>query len=209
MIERLRDRYFRRTPQGRPDVVGTLRNVVGDPRSENELTPTAYLEGLGEKDRANVAGFVAFAATIGERLPGVRVDVTAVGSTTRPETQRHHPAEDIDLRILNSAPVNSEDRVAAVAAIQDAVRGHLTEQQVEFAEDTCTLSTRMVWGSSGGNKELLPFADWYNNDPSFTAKFADGLPLQISISGADNYDLDTYLQKDREHNGHFALLHKA
>ena len=209
MIAELIGRYFRRTSQGRPDVVSASLNVVGDPRSNNELTSSAYLESLSEQDRINVARFLRFAATLGERIPGVRVAVCAVGSTARPEAQRDHSVKDIDLRILNSAPVNSEERTAAVVAIRDAIRGYLTEQQVQFIEEDCTVSTGMVWGSSGGNKESIPFADWYNNDPSFTARYSEGLPLQISISGADNYDLDTYLRKDREHNGHFALLHKS
>ena len=57
-------------------------------------------------------------------------------------------------------------------------------------------------------KSLIPFMDWYNNDPSFIVKHPQGLPLQLSISGADNYDLATYLQKEHKNGDHFALLFK-
>lgn len=203
MIERFRERFIRRTPQGRPDVAGTLMNLVGDPRSEHELTPDAYLQTLGEQDRAHVTSFMDFARTLHDVKPGVRVAVTAVGSTVRPESERHHPAEDIDLRVLNSLPAGTAERAEVVAEIQERVKDFLSGNGAEIEDADHTVSTRMVRESRGG---LVPFVDWYNNDPSVVARFDEGLPIQVSISGVDNFDLDSYLQKERRHNGHFAVL---
>lgn len=199
----MRERFLRRTPQGRVDVVASVQNLVGEPRSANELTPQSYLESLGEQDRTHVQQFLTYARALHQSLNGVEVAVTAVGSSVRTETERHHPVGDIDLRVLNSAPVNSELRQHVVGFIRDSVRSHLQATGAELEEDDATVSSRMVRESRGGS---VPFVDWYNNDPSFTVRYPEGLPLQVSISGADNYDLGTYLRKEREHNGHFAVL---
>ncbi len=131
--------------------------------------------------------------------------MTAVGSSVRAEVKRHHPMEDIDLRILNSAPVNSQLRQHTIDLIRDSVKDYLQAIGVEFEEDSATVSTRWVRESRGG---LVPFVDWYNNDPSFTVKYPEGHPLQISISGVDNFDLETYLRKEQEYaSGTFVVLY--
>lgn len=96
MLEALKQRFI-------PEL---LRSIPE--RGTRELLPGAYLDGLTAQDRQQVLRFVGFTQSLREKLPGVRIGVIAVGSTTRPESDRHHPAEDIDLRILNSAPMNSE-----------------------------------------------------------------------------------------------------
>lgn len=209
MIESFKERFLRKTPQGRPDVMGSLRNLVGDPRSSNELTYDEYLASLSEVDKAKVIGFIDYTKKISQSL-GVGLAITAVGSTVRQEAERHHAPEDIDLRVLNTASPESQERTAAIEKIKDAVRDYFRGKHIPIDENNCTVSTRMVWGSSDGKKkELLPFLDWYNNDPSFIAKYPEGLPLQVSISGVDNYDMSTYLRKEREHNARFALLHQT
>lgn len=208
MIESSKERFLRKTPQGQPDVMGSLRNFVGDPRSNNELTYDEYLASLSEVDKAKVIGFIDYTKTLGQSL-GVGLAITAVGSTLRQAAERHHMPEDIDLRVLNTASPESQERTVAIERIKDAVRDYFRGKHIPIDEQNCTVSTRMVWGSSGDKKELLPFVDWYNNDPSFIAKYPEGLPLQISISGVDNYDMSTYLRKEREHNTRFALLHQT
>jgi len=175
----------------------------------NELSIEAYLENLTEQDRENVQRFLTLAEELDEDLPFFRIAVTAVGSTTFPEEKRLQPPEDIDLRILNSAPENSLERETAILELQGSMRKQLMEQKLGFTEDHSTGFKRIVEGYSGGKKELLPFVDYYNNDPSFTVQFPEGLPFHISLSGVDNYNLDSYLKKERKDNGHFALLYKS
>ena len=220
MLEQLRERFLRRTPQGRLDVVATAQNLFGESGSANELAPENYLASLSEQDRAHVTSFLTYASALRTSLNGTDLAVTAVGSSVRSESERHHPVRDIDLRILNSAPPKSELRQHAVGFIKDSIRTYLQAAGVEFAEDDATVSSRMVEGSSSGwqedpqtgerkwveQKGLLPYVDWYNNDPSFTIGYPEGLPVQLSISGVDNWDLNTYLRKERENNGHFVLL---
>lgn len=220
MLEQLRERFLRRTPQDRVDVVATAQNLFGEPRSANELTPENYLASLSEQDRAHVVSFLSYASALRASLNDVGLAVTAVGSSVKPESERHHPVGDIDLRFLNSAPPEGELRQHTVGFIRDSIRTHLQATGVEFEENDATVSSRMVEGSSSGwqedpqtgekkwveQKGLLPFVDWYNDDPSFIVKYPEGLPLQLSISGVDNWDLDTYLRKEREHNAHFVLL---
>ena len=146
MLEALRqrlvpDRFFGRIPE----------------RGTRELSPEAYLDGLTEQDRQQILQFVEFARSLRERLPGVRFGVIAIGSTTRPEIERHHPAEDIDLRVLNSTPVNSEQQKVVIGNIMSAIRDHLRQEGMESEEANHTVETRMVWGYSGNKKELLPW----------------------------------------------------
>jgi len=202
MIESFKERFLRKNPQGRPDVMGILRN------RSNELTTFEYLASLSEVDKVKVIGFVDYIKTLGRPL-GVGLAITAVGSTVRQEAERHHVPEDIDLRVLNTASPGSQERTVAIERIKDAVRDYFREKNIPIDEQYCTVSTRMVCSSSGDKEELLPYVDWYNNDPSFIAKFPEGLPLQISISGVDNYDMSTYLRKERENNARFALLHQT
>lgn len=208
MIESFKERFLRKTPQGRPDVMSILRNLIGDPRSSNELPHDEYLASLSEIDKAKVISFIDYTKTLGQSL-GVGLAITAVGSTVKQEAERHHIPEDIDLRVLNTASPESQERTVAIERIKDVVRDYFRGKYIPIDEENCTVCTRMVWGSSGGKEELLPFADWYNNDPSFIAKYPEGLPLQISISGVNNYDMRTYLRKEREHNARFALLYQT
>lgn len=213
MAERLERRYIRRTPQGRLDFVGTLRHIVVEPRSDNELTPEVYLQTLSEKDRRHVTSFIDFARSLDQSLQNVRLAVTAVGSTVRPESLRHHPPEDIDLRVLNSATAGSEERVKTIAFLRDgAIPGYLKNSGVDFEETNCTEERRMVKGITTDTntgeitEELVPYLDWYNEDPSLVVNYREGLPLQISISGATNYDLDKYLRGERINNSYFSVL---
>lgn len=195
MLEALRqrfvpDRLFGRIPE----------------RGTRELPVDAYLDGLTEHDRQQVLQFVEFARSLRERLPGVKIGVIAIGSTTRPESDRHHPTEDIDLRILNSAPMNSEQQKVVIRDIISLTRDYLEQEGTEFEEVEHTVETRMIWGGSGDDKELMPFVDWYNTNHSFVTKPKEGLPLHVSISGTDAWDLDTHLVEERKHGGRFSVL---
>lgn len=145
----------------------------------------------------------------------VQIAVTVVGSSTRSEEKRHHPVRDIDLRILNSADPNSDLRLSTVGTIREAVRGYLEESQVTFDENEVTMEERMVSGfgfdpDTGKRiEELMPYVDWYNNDPSFTTNSDTGIPLHISISGIDNFSLPKYLQKEQEMKTDIVLLLKS
>ncbi|MEK7502417.1 MAG: hypothetical protein AAB609_02735 [Patescibacteria group bacterium] len=195
MLEALRQRFV-------PDRL--LRRIPE--RGARECSPEVYLEGLTEQNRQQVVQFVKFTQSLREKLPGVRIGVIAIGSTTRPKSDRHHPAEDIDLRILNSAPINSEQQKVAIGHIINATRDYLRQEGVEFEEANHTVETRMVWGYSGDKKELMPYVDWYNTNPSFVTKPKVGLPLHISISGTDAWDLETHLAEEKKHGGSFSVL---
>lgn len=214
MSEKLRRRYIRRTPKDRLDVVGTLRHIVVEPRSDNELTPDRYLQTLGEQDRKHVTSFIDFTRSLDQSLQNVRLAVTAVGSTVRPESLRHHPPRDIDLRVLHSAPTKSEERAKTIALLRDsAIPGYLRNSGVDFEEADYTEERRLlveeisVDAETGEiKKELMPYFDWYNEDPSLVVNYSEGLPLQISISGTTKYDLDKYLRGERINNSYFSVL---
>lgn len=196
MTEGFKERFF-----------GGLRNLVGNPRSKNELTSGEYLASLSEVDRVKVVGFCDFIRNP-DRWIGAGLAVTAVGSTVSQEAERTDLPRDIDLRVLNTALTGSQERVAAIARIRDAVTSYFRGKRIPFTEKDCTYSTRMVRGTSDGKKVLLlPFVDWYNDDPSVVANYPEGgLPLHVSVSGPDNYAMRKYLRKERRHNSRFALL---
>lgn len=214
MLETLRAKYFRTSQNGRIDLGAIFRNAVIEPTSNNEIPKDTYLEGLVEVDRIHVEGFLDFAKRLHGSLEGLGMAVIAVGSSVRSEEQRHHPTQDIDLRVLNA--MDSVDlRTVAVASIRDGIRGYLQAGGLEFEESDDTTEVRMVKGESYDPvtkvsvPSLLPFMDWYNNDPSFVVKFAEGLPLHLSISGHDNPDMEYYLSKERANNSTFSLLYKG
>lgn len=173
--------------------------AVMEGRGAYELTPEAYLERLSPADRANVQEIVDLAGTLRGTL-GVRVGVLAVGSTVRPPEQNFRPIGDIDLRVLNSAPADSEERKAAVEGIRRVTRGYLTGRGIKFREEDVTVSQarKSAW------------IDFYNDDPSFetTPRLPDGqeLPLHISVSGVDNGDLDWYVGVHRKGDSPFVVL---
>lgn len=181
------------------EAVANRVTALVEGRGVGELTPEAYLERLSPVDRANVTEIVDLASTL-RGVAGVRIGVLAVGSTVRPPEQNFRPIRDIDLRVLNSAPADSEERKAAVEAIRRVVRGCLTGRGVKFREEDATIiqARKSEW------------IDLYNCDPSFitTPQLPDGqeLPLHISISGVDNGDLDWYVGAHRKGDSHFVVL---
>lgn len=210
MLAELRDRFLRRTPKGGIDVVRTAQNLV-TPLSTNEIPAPTYLESLAPEDRQHVEDFLSYARTLHQTLFGNDIAVTAVGSTVMPEARRHHPPADIDLRILNSAPPMNTQRMHVIDLVRVGIKAHLEQTGLQFEEDKATVSSRMVestsWDGNGNKKKgLTPFLDWYNNDPSITVHYPEGLPLQLSISGIDNWDLPTFLNRERQRNNYFALL---
>jgi hypothetical protein len=147
MIEKLKG-IFTKEPSTRVDLVTKLQ-------VDRELTPDKYLATLDAQDRNNVQKIIKFAADL-DKLTGVGIAITAVGSTVFPEAERHHPSDDIDLRILNSAKTNTKERLTTIHKIQNAIRGYLNINEIIFTEDTCTFSTRLVVGTSGGKKLCYP-----------------------------------------------------
>lgn len=171
---------------------------------ESEQRAEAYLATLDKATRVNVTRFVDFARELQPRMGETRIAVIAVGSSTRPE-ERNHPVHDIDLRILNSAEPVSEARLATIRTIGDAVRDYLQSAQIPSVESRRTANESMVPADSWLGKS---FEDFYNRDPSFTTKLGDGLPLHISLSGADNFALDQYLQIEKDRGTSTVLLVK-
>jgi hypothetical protein len=168
--------------------------------SKREVAWQSYLESLDETDRKHVLKFTAFMEELAETLP-FPIGITAVGSTTRPERLRLSPIDDIDLRILNGE-VELADRLKASELLRSEIRGYLEKSGCIFLElDSTTTVHRIKQGA-----DLIPFADFYNNDPSFLVLFKDSLPLHLSISGYDNPPLGDYLTSERKSNSHFSLL---
>lgn len=201
MIEALK-RFLRTTPQGGVDVATTIENLR-EPVSSNELNPIIYLESLSPEDNNHVRDFLGFIYNNFYYWGSGEVAVIAVGSTVRPEAQRHHSPEDIDLRILNTiSPPKTKQR--GVDYIKDTIRFYLQTKKIEFEEHKSTVENRMVPNS---RNELVSYVDWYNTDPSFVAKYPSGLPLHISIAGVESWDIETYLRKERENNAHFTVLY--
>jgi len=184
MLERLKSTFSKAEP-------ASLK-VSSKEGWDSELRTEAYLDSLDEISRRKVDEFSDFSRRLQDQLRAVQIAVTAVGSSTVSEERRHHPVEDVDLRILNSAPPHSMDRSSAILSIREGVRGYLMKNGDQFVEDNSTLEERLIKGKVGGRDTLIPFVSWYNDDPSFLVQ-GEGLPLHISISGIDNYELDRYL----------------
>lgn len=204
-LTELRQRFVRINPNGQLDLGMSLRNLV-QPTSTHELPPETYLATLTAQDREHIQDFLTFTRSLGVNLRERQLAVIAVGSSVRPESQRYHPIRDIDLRILNNTPVNIKERQRTVEFITDFVRDYLKKTRMEFEENKTTVSQRMVLSTQ---RELVPYVDWYNRDPSFKVSYPEGLPLHISISGPDNWDLETYLRRERQHNACFSLLYQG
>ncbi len=212
MLEVLTQRYIRTTPDGHLDPIVTLQNLFGAPRSSHELSAEVYLGSLSASDRSHVEHFLSFTRTLRFTPTGPHLAaVIAVGSTTRPEAGRHHPAEDIDLRILNSAPSKGTNlREHMVDYIEDSVRGYLQSSGIDFQEFAYTSLRQMGWAKEPGLKVLRPY--FYvdtSTEPSFLANYPDGLPLHLSVSGVEGWPTMDYLKAEREHNQYFALLYEG
>jgi hypothetical protein len=178
----------------------------------DEARKEVYLASLSERDRQNVENFLSVHRRLKEQLGTIDIAITAVGSTSKTESKRHHAPEDIDLRILNSAEIGSEERKEAIEIIRSGIRHYLNEQQINYEENDYTFEQHMVEGfrydpiTFEKNKELMPYADWYNNEPSFEFSYDYGLPLHISISGLDNPPLHEYLQNEQNARTSTVLL---
>ena len=184
MLERLKSSFSKAEPASHKS---SPEEVWG-----SELRTEAYLDSLDEGSRRKVDEFSNYLHNLQDQLGDVRIALTAVGSSTVSKERRHHPVGDVDLRILNSAPPDSMDRSRAVLTIREGVRGYLMKNGDQFVEESSTSEERLIKRREGGRDTLIPFVDWYNDDPSFLVQ-SDGLPLHISISGVDNYELDRYL----------------
>lgn len=164
----------------------------------------AYLATLDGATRQSVEQFAEFATRLQEQMGDTKIAVLVVGSSTRPESKRHHEVEDIDLRVLNSEVGEREN---AVNSIQNAVRDYLHYFNIPFEEEDCTIEGRIVDSVlEDGHHEPIEFVDWYNTDPSFLTHPSSGLPLHISISGIDNIPSDQYLSAESDHKTSAVLL---
>ncbi len=205
MIERFKNRFVR-TPE---EIRKRFEN-----RNGNEITPEQYFATLSENDKKNVEEVIDFFKNLQNVISDVKIAVLAVGSTVLPEKERSHPPEDIDLRVLNSSPSESEERENTINLIRDAIKAYMKVNRFDFMEENSTAIRHMVperhlnLKTGKWEKDLIPYYDWYNNDPAFIIFYDDeeNLPLHISISGVDNHDLDTYLRLERKAKNHFAVL---
>lgn len=170
---------------------------------EHEISATDYMASLAVEDRQRIVDFLSVTSIFKTTLNAeTRIGILAVGSSLRPEALRYHPVRDLDLRILNSAPSDSEERKQVIVKLQEGIRCHLLAAGTPFEEKDHTLEVRTVKSNHG----LVDWQDWYNNDPSFEVTAKNGHPLHLSISGVGNYDLDTYVRKNRESKGYFSVL---
>jgi hypothetical protein len=103
-------------------------------------------------------------------------------------------------------PPGSDERKLAITRIKNRIRGYLLENQIPFTESGSTVKEQMVKTTKGDYVAYL--YDAYNNDPSFVAEFADGLPVHISFSGLNNFDTVRYLKAERKHHSNFSVLYQ-
>lgn len=195
MLEQLQGKFILTTQDGKIDMRATLLSLTGQLKSRHELPVQTYLQTLKTRNRQNVQNFAAFLQSVDPDT--THLALIAVGSSVRPQTLQDHPVEDIDLRILNSAPTDSAKRKVVIAFLLNGIRGYLTDK-FEFEESKHTVTSY----KSG-------YIGWYNTDPSFVARRHKRFPLHISVSGIDNYPMNRYLTKERQHNGYFSLLLKT
>lgn len=204
MIERMRQQYLRKlgaifrdparsATHPQPAVLNEEPGTI----PTNEVPAERYLATLSDIDRHQVLDFLAFVPTLSATVGKVRLGVNAVGSTVRPPEENFRPIDDIDLRILNSAPKDSEERKEVVATLRNTVRDYLDQRGVKYLErdETVTQARKSA------------FIHFYNDDPSFLTQPEAGLPLHFSISGADNPDLDEYLKEERRQGFHYSPLY--
>lgn len=178
---------------------------------KRELSAEDYLKLLSEEDRENVQDFANFIQSLSKSKPDqfqdIRLGVIAVGSTVQPEDKRHHPPKDIDLRVLHTTPSDHKlRRNNTVDLTKAAVRDYLERKGLNFEERDSTTHTDMVKAQSidietHTNQEILA-----NRDPSFRTSNHKGIPLHIIISGADTYDLEKHLGKERQERTYFSLI---
>lgn len=210
ILEKLREKppQSKREPQGSEFSEATKRGP-------NEVARDFYLETLSDIDRQRVTGFVLAFQVRAEQFQGEKVGIIAFGSSVKPEHMRFHPVEDIDLRVLTSAPASSSKQSDLIQRAIDIIREYADgqEQGFEFYPD-CTAYRRVLELTTSDpvtgkrKKEIGPyFVDYDNNDPSFFIHAPKGgLPLHVSISGPGKETLDSHIKKEHAQKQHFSVI---
>lgn len=162
----------------------------------NEVLKTDYLDTLKTYDRQNVESFIAAFSSPKTDFRGEQVALLAYGSSVRPPEKRDHSVEDIDIRILSSAPADSDLQKTLIQTAIEITQRFVEQQGWKSSFDpNCTTSQRGV------------YLDYDNRDPSFKLKPSNGgLPLHISISGPGVDTLDSHIYQERCQRQHFSIL---
>ncbi|MBI2031453.1 MAG: hypothetical protein HYT08_02450 [Candidatus Levybacteria bacterium] len=179
-----------------------------------EIPSSEYLDTLSGIDRERVQRLIAAFQENGQFFQGEKIGVIAIGSSVKPERKRFHPLNDIDLRILNSAPANTAMRVGLIDRTIDTVSDFAKQYGLDFryfpdhTESYKVVKVTMFGENGKAIRETGPFfLDYNNHDPSFVIKGPEGsLPLHVSISAAPEDTLQRHLQEERRQNQYFSVL---
>jgi len=180
-----------------------FRNRVKPPEfGANELPCRTYLEKLGPSDLAHVQrvvsavselnrdlqnGLDSISSSHGSIATGIPVDhvrfgVIAVGDTVRPEDQKDHAPEDIDLRVVNNLPAGTSERFVAT----NFIHGALTAKAER----------------AGLMVHLRPTG----TEPGVLIEFRNGLPIHVTYSAIYFPDTVNYLREERRSREYFSVL---
>ncbi len=157
-------------------------------RGRNELLPSEYYSRLSREEKWDVEGWLDFINRLNERPGKHFYAVIATGSILRPEKERDHDPEDIDLRILHSSAYDSTARKVALYELQISLFDNLM--------------------GSGREYNLLPPNPTYamEQSPSFLVKTNVGRPVHISYPNDRAWDANKYIQIERDEENYFAEL---
>ena len=157
-------------------------------RGKNEVLAKEYFARLSKEDRWHTGDWVGFIKRINERQGRHFFAVIATGSILRPQAEREHDPEDIDLRILHSSPYDSSARMIALYQLQANICDSIAGRQGEY--------------------EILPPTPSYNMQeaPSFRIHYANSLPVHLSYPNARAWDANKYIQQERDEDQYFAEL---
>ena len=157
-------------------------------RGKNELLPSEYYSRLSKEENWNVENWLDFVNRLNKRQGKHFYAVIATGSILRPEEERDHEPEDIDLRILHSSPYDSTTRKVALYELQTSLFDNLL--------------------GSGTEYDLLRPNPTYvmEQSPPFFIKYKNSRPVHISYPNDRVWDANRYIQIEREDEKYFAEL---
>ena len=188
-----RDRQQRNPASARPDL----------------KTEQPFWEGLSEDEKGTVSAYTDALRSHSAEL-GVDIVVLGVGSYAKQSLgkvilRRPH---DIDLRVLTSAPSESEQQERVARDLEVFTRAHLDTQ---LSSDGYTQMSGFKWhlveAHSSKGTELVPFVDYDSNDIRFITHARTGRrPIDIIISGHGRFDIEEHMAYEAEHKGDVITL---
>ena len=177
----------------------TQRDVAPQPVRCDPDKERRFWENLSLAEREVITRYIVALQVQRVQLEGVDLLVLGVGSYAKQVRGGLVRPKDIDLRVVTSAPPESELQERVVLAAEKVTKDHLDAEAPDYIQ-LSGFKWHLVEASSGGRKtEMIPFVDYDSNDIRFVVGARkDRRPIDIMISGHNRLDIESHLAKEAE-----------